>query len=180
MRFYTITRTILAHLAEAGPLVIDALIPPHPKSRLARALLGLDRRRYRSSREAKHTFSSILNRLRREGLVARRGPKRHSVWLLTGKGKTVLKAVRPAPPKRVYHLPPPDGVIRLISFDIPEKLRQHRYWLRAELIACDFEPLHKSVLVGKRALPEELIAEFEARGLTQYVHIVSCKNLTRC
>lgn len=173
MHWHTLARVILSHLAEAGPIVIDMLIPPHHKSRAARALLGLDRRRYASRAAAKHSFSTILGRLRREGLVARTGARKNAVWALTAKGRAVLRDVKPAEPKKIYVVPPADGMIRLVSFDIPEKMRRHRQWLRAELIACGFEPLHKSVLMGKRPLPEDLIAEFEARELTEYIHIVA-------
>lgn len=175
MQWHTLSRSILSRLAEAGPIVIDMMIPPHHKSRAARALLGLDTRRYTSRRAEKHSFSTILGRLRREGLVVRSGAKKNAVWALTEKGRAVLRDTKPVEPEKTYTLPPADGIIRLVSFDIPEKMRFHRRWLRAELIACDFEPLHKSVLMGKRPLPESLIAELEARDLTQYIHIMAIK-----
>lgn len=173
MQWITIAHFILDRLAEAGPIVIDMLMPPHHKSRAARALLGLDTRRYISRKAAKHSFSTILGRLRREGLVVRSGAKKNAVWTLTVKGRAALRNKKPVEQKKTYALSPADGIIRLVSFDIPEKLRFHRRWLRAELIACDFEPLHKSVLIGKRPVPEELIAESEARGLTKYIHIAA-------
>lgn len=175
MQWHTLARTILSRLAEASPIVIDMLIPPHHKSRAARALFGLDRSRYyyTSRAAAKHSFSTILGRLRREGLVARTGATKNTVWTITAKGKAALRDVKPVEPKEAYTVPPADGMVRLVSFDIPEKMHLHRRWLRAELLACEFEPLHKSVLIGKRPLPKELIAECEARELTKYIHIVA-------
>lgn len=168
MRLHTINQAILSFLAEAGPVMIDTLIPPHPRSHLARSLLGLDHRRYSSRQSAKHAVSSVLGRLKKQGLVVRNGPRRYSTWEITPKGEAAFKEVIDE-----TDLPHPDGIIRLVSFDIPEKKRSHRRWLRTELLACDFEPLHKSVLVGKRPLPQNLIQEIEARDLMPYVHIVS-------
>ena len=174
---YSITRALLEHIAENGPLIIDALIPYHPRSRMARALLGLDRERYTSAAAAKHSYSSILNRLKQEGLVERGGPKNQSRWSITRKGRIVLrqkpKVQKKSPDHLAYPaLPREDGITRLITFDIPEKQRAKRNWLRQELLACGYSLLHKSVFIGKRPLPEELAAMIETLHLGAYIHFV--------
>ena len=169
----SLTHTILEHLAENGHLLIDALLPRHPRSRLARALLGLDRRRYSSAKSTRHTISTLLCRLRKEGLVASAGTKRKTVWTITGKGKKLLRDV---PSRKLvitdYELPPEDHVIRLVSFDIPERQRSKRDWLRKTLLSCDYNLLHKSVFIARRPLPDQVLEEIEELDLTQYVHIV--------
>jgi DNA-binding transcriptional regulator PaaX len=173
MNASSLTRTILDHLAENRHLLIDAFLPPHPRSRLARALLGLDRRRYSSPRVAKHTISTLLCRLRKQGLVASAGTKRKTVWTITSKGRKHLE--RPPSQKLVitdYDLPPEDHIVRLISFDIPERQRRKRNWLRKILLACDYNLLHKSVFVGRRPLPEQVLQEIRDLDLTPYIHIV--------
>lgn len=172
MRSHSLTKTILLHLAENGHLLIDALIPRHPRSRLARALIGLDDRRYPSVKIAKHTISTLLCRLRKEGLVASAGSKRNTEWTITAKGKKRLQETSSRTFTTDYELPPKDNVIRLVSFDIPEKQRKKRDWLRTTLVACDYDILHKSVFIGKRPLPEEVIEKIETLGLTSCVHIV--------
>ena len=173
MNASSLTRAILEHLAENGPLLIDALLPRHPRSRLARALLGLDRRRYASLKAAKHSVSTLLCRLRKDGLIASAGTKRKTVWTITVTGK---KRLRDADSRKFimseYELPPEDHMIRLISFDIPEKQRGKRDWLRRTLLSCDYKLLHKSVFVGKRPLPDEILEEIGELDLTPYVHIV--------
>ena len=173
MRSSSLTKTILAHLAENGSLLIDILIPRHPASRLARALIGLDNRRYSSVKTAKHTVSTLLCRLRKDGLVASTGSKRNTEWTITGKGKKHLQAI-PSPSLTAtdYELPPKDNIIRLVSFDIPEKQRKKRDWLRTTLLACEYSILHKSVFIGKRPLPDEVVGEMRALDLMSYVHIV--------
>jgi len=177
MEYNSIARTLLAHLAEVGPLMIDAFLPPHPKSRLARALLGLDQKRYFSRTAARHSFSSILNRLKREGLVTRAGPKKKSSWIITAKGRISLS--KKSPPQRnspqaiIYTaLPPQDNITRLVTFDVPEKQRAKRNWLRKELIACGYDALQKSVFIGRRPLPDELIRMIEILRLDRCVHLV--------
>ncbi|OHA02301.1 MAG: hypothetical protein A3J58_00550 [Candidatus Sungbacteria bacterium RIFCSPHIGHO2_02_FULL_52_23] len=178
MRHHSIARTILEHLAQMGPLVIDLLIPPHPRSRIARALIGMDQKqRYPSRSSAAHSYSSILNRLKREGLVLRSGSKRSSLWKISSKGRLVLGEQQKATPRPIQHLtydvlPPEDEAVRLITFDIPEKQRTKRDWLRTELLACGYKLLQKSVFIGRRPLPEEFLKMIEALSLGPYIHFV--------
>jgi len=178
MRYRELTQTLLEHLIASGPILFDLMIPPHPRSRLARGLIGLDSRRHTRSRvSAKHTLSSTLNRLRKEGLVAKTSPNRKSEWIITQKGKVFLRNAtkkKPALHRLEYEtLPPPDHTVRLISFDIPEKQRRKRDWLRSELLRCEYRILHRSVFLGNRPLPEEFMREMASLGLEKYVQIVS-------
>ena len=172
MRSSSLTKTVLAHLAENSPLLIDVLIPRHPRSRLARALIGLDDRRYSSVKTAKHTVSTLLCRLRKEGLVASTGSTRSTEWTITAEGKRKLQETS----QKTFtitdsELPPEDNIVRLVSFDIPETQRKKRDWLRTTLVACDYDVLHKSVFIGKRPLPEGVIEEIRMLNLMPYVHI---------
>ena len=178
MRYRELTQAILEHLAASGPIILDLLLPPHPRSRLARVLLGLDgRRRSRPRPQAKHVLSSTLYRLRKDGLIAKSGPDRKSQWTITLKGKTFLWDAtqrKSAPPHLEYAaLPPSDHIVRLVSFDIPEKQRQKRDWLRSELLQCEYRMLHRSVFIGNRPLPEELMKEVTSLNLMRHLQIVS-------
>lgn len=136
------------------------------------------RRRDHALNFSQHSFSSILNRLKREGLVTCSGPKKKAEWSITPKGLRVLSKISSL--KKPWHgyvrpakLPPIDGIVRLVTFDVPEKEKPSRQWLRGELIASGFEMLHKSVFIGNRPLPENFIQELDYRNLSRYVHIVS-------
>ena len=159
--------------------MMDAVFPPnYPEARLARMLFGLDQKRYSSESRAraKRSLSSILSRLKDEGLVQRTGPKKKSVWQITPKGRFYLQRVKPRqkrpPPIACATLPPTDGIIRLVSFDIPEKDRWKRKWLRTQLIAYGYAMLHKSVFTGKRPLPHEFIQAIDGLRLGAQIHIV--------
>lgn len=112
--------------------------------------------------------SSMLTRLQRDGLVERNGSKKQSVWGITAMGKNFLKKqlTRSSNPKS-------DGVLRLVIFDIPEKDKSKRYWLRRELIGLNYKILQKSVWIGTVPLPEEFIQDLKVLGLEKHIHIFS-------
>ena len=177
MRYGDLTRGILEHLVEAGAILLGGFFVPHPKTRLARALLGLDGRHSRTPAAVRHSFASTLYYLKKQGLVAKRGHHTKSRWAITKKGHAFLtrgrhNTVRIAP-LEYPGLPATDNIVRLVSFDIPEKQRHKRDWLRAELLNCGYVVLHRSVFIGKRPLPEECIHAMDTLGLARYVQIVS-------
>ncbi|MEK7541900.1 MAG: hypothetical protein AAB533_03570 [Patescibacteria group bacterium] len=168
--------TILRFLAESGIVMIDALLPPqYPEAQLARMLLGLHHRRPEIRRAAKHSRSSMLYYLKQQGLVRRSGSRRKSSWNITPKGRKWLRTADAAiaVSHDEYQPAPLDGIPRLLTFDIPEKLRRKRDWLRTQLFACGFVLLQKSVYIGYRPLPEELMKEIDDLGLSKTVHLVS-------
>lgn len=158
--------------------MLEAFFPPgYSYTDPSRRLLGIDRRcRHRFSFERRTSVSSILVRLRRAGLVARDGPQKISSWHITAQGKKRLAVLSagPAPlPKNKHILAKKDGKLRIVIFDVPERDRRKRDWLRTQLLACDFKPLQKSVWTGTRPLPEALIEEIDALDLSTHVHIMS-------
>ena len=88
-----------------------------------------------------------------------------------------LKKWEAAELSQIRTLPDKDNIVRLVTFDIPEKERRKRTWLRNELLSCDFGALHKSVFIGKRPLPQELIREIDKLNLHKYIHIVTINKL---
>ncbi|MFY9462807.1 MAG: hypothetical protein WAP52_01335 [Candidatus Sungiibacteriota bacterium] len=174
----SLTYDILEHLAEGGRIMLEAFFPPgYSYTDPSRRMFGWDRRcRHRFTPAQKISISGILSRLRREGLVARDGARKTSSWHITGRGRghlRVLSVTANPLPKSEHNIPKKDGKLRIVVFDIPESERRKRDWLRTQLLACDFEPLQKSVWTGTRPLPEELIEEIDALDLGACVHIMS-------
>ncbi len=66
-----------------------------------------------------------------------------------------------------------DGKWRLVSFDIPEKIRHHRKWLRYALLNAEFKDFHKSVFTGKYPLPKSVYREIRNRGLEKYIRMMT-------
>ncbi|OGF64281.1 hypothetical protein A2661_00880 [Candidatus Giovannonibacteria bacterium RIFCSPHIGHO2_01_FULL_45_24] len=63
--------------------------------------------------------------------------------------------------------------MRLVIFDVPERERKKRLWLRLELLACGYKILQKSVWVGYCPLPQEFFEALEYLDLRRHIHIFS-------
>lgn len=160
----TLSRLILECIAEFGAATVSSFFPAkYPEARIWRELLGAGNG-YRFRRE---TFSSLLSRLRAQGLIERSGSRRDGRWRLTKRGQGALARS----PERL--LPRPDGRQRLVIFDIPEKERVKRNALRLELAATGYVQLQKSVWLGERSLPGEFFELVDGMGLRRYVHLFS-------
>lgn len=160
----SLTRLILEKLQEAGELTFDAVFPKNrAEGRLWRQMLALPTGYEFSPR----TFSVLLSRLKKQGLVAKAGPHRKSLWFITSRGKDHIENTAES------ILPNEDGIVRLVMFDIPEKESGKRKAVREKLMACGFNQLQKSVWMGYRPLPEKFIKSLDNMKLKDKVQIVS-------
>lgn len=165
LRKRTLTRFILEKLAEAGGMYFDAFFPrQYSYARVSRVFFGRDA----YPRTTPQTVSALLSRLQRTGLVARRKREGKNEWVLTKEGSAHLRS-------HIIPIPPTDGISRLVIFDIPERERKKRNAIRAELIACNFTRLQKSVWMGTNPLPEDFIAMVDDLRLKGKLHIFSIR-----
>ncbi|MBI4225011.1 MAG: hypothetical protein HY617_01650 [Candidatus Sungbacteria bacterium] len=156
---------IVEKLAELGEGTLEAFFPKnYAYTALWRPLLGLDKRK----KITRHSVSSCLWELQRQGLVERKGPARKSAWTLTKKGKAYSGLH-----KRKKEEQKKDGITRLVIFDIPERERRKRTIIRTELVACKFSQLQKSVWIGAYALPKTFIALMDDLELHGKLHVFS-------
>jgi DNA-binding transcriptional regulator PaaX len=113
----------------------------------------------RNTSVSKETLYTTLARLKRNGYAV----KKDNEWVITRKGKEYFR-------KKINFLLPshsrPHSSDRsktkkngniIVAFDIPEKYRRKRDWLRSELIFLDFTPIQKSVWFGSAPLPQKFI-----------------------
>lgn len=169
--YRTLTKEVLRFLAGTGYALLDGFLPPrYPEAKLARLLLGMDRKKSRTS--AKHNLSSTLYRLKQQGLVACTGPRGNTRWKITKTGNAFLAHANIFE-KESYNLAPEDGVVRIVTFDIPEKIRGKRDWLREQLFACGYRLLQRSVFTGTRPLPDAFIRRVGEMRIGKYLHIAS-------
>lgn len=157
------TKLILEKLSEVGEATIDVFFPSHYSfAQASLHLFGLDA----SPRISLRSFSAIISRLRKQGLVERKTKSGKSLWLLTGRGQEALRPTQ----RRIN---PPDGIRRLVIFDVPERERNKRDILRAELVTSNFQQLQKSVWIGESPLSGDFINMLDRLGLHKKVHIFS-------
>ncbi len=120
----------------------------------------------------RHNFYSLLFQLKRQGFVKRehKGNKTH--WKITSLGEKRLEKIKNIFrfPKLIYKQEKDNG-LNMIVFDVPEKYKSKRDWLRQNLLALDFTMLQKSVWMGKNKLPEEFLKTLNELGLIDFIHI---------
>jgi len=121
-------------------------------------------------------FYSLLNQLKNQGLVKKYQDKtkQGSFWKITKKGLEKLSLIKSKNlfgKNSVDYKRKPENTIKIIIFDIPEKERHKRAWLRAVLTSLDFSLLQRSVWMGKNKLPEKFIYDLDKRGILSYVQI---------
>ena len=151
---------ILKKVFEIGHGMLDGFFPAkYPEARMWRGVLGLDEKYVFSKR----TFSSILSKLRKEGLVERIGARKASLWTITQKGQNYIQ--------KNGILPKHDGVARIVIFDIPEQERKKRRWLREHLLELEYRQLQKSVWIGDAPLSEKFYKDSDILSLREYVHV---------
>jgi len=127
-------------------------------------------------KEARDKFNKLVYKLKKDGLIKKKGRGAKAVYSITNRGLKKLENLKEKKndlsfPKVDY--PEPKGkIIILISFDIPERNRRKRDWLRKVLVYLKFKQIHRSVFVGKGKLPEEFIDDLERLQLNSFVEIV--------
>lgn len=112
-------------------------------------------------------LSNLISKLKREDLIRKEGGS----WALTKFGVQRLAKSRAILPKRDYQKQDAK-TFKIIVFDVPEKFRSKRAWLRDGLNRLGFVMLQKSVWYGKFALPEEFIAHIDEMELGEFVQIL--------
>lgn len=123
-----------------------------------------------------NTLRVTLSRLKKKGLVENIQGK----WSISKEGKEFLamkgRGIKQFLPAQ--KISPKVQKQLIVAFDIPEKKRKYRDWLRFELIAFGFEAVQKSVWFGP-ALPKEFIEYLDKVGLLGYIRFfkVSEKDL---
>ena len=153
------TKTLLAILAEAGEITVKAFFI-HPYSHLF------------CNHGVKNNFYVSVSRLKKRGLIT----KRSDTFRLTRQGEKEAffahldaQTVLYKPKKRKW-----DGRWRMIIFDVPEKKRRYRDYLRQMLKTLGFKELQKSTWVTPFPIPDflkELLWEERMKHFTRFITI---------
>jgi len=176
-RKLTLTEVILQgieHGLHTSAELIDACLSIYPESyRRARAgMLGYDHRKKKrkppedSDYVLRHRLFSQISYLRKRGFIEKNELE------ITARGKKMLEKLKERLGfARKNYKKEEDGKLNIIIFDVPEKERAKRDWLRFELKHLGFHILQKSVWVGKARLPMEFLEDLEILGIRSKIHI---------
>ncbi|MDO8584985.1 MAG: hypothetical protein Q7R85_02580 [bacterium] len=115
----------------------------------------------------------LLSKLKHEGLVAKTAD-RNGRWKATLAGMMRVKksAQRNAYPPKTFTVKQ-SHELKIVIFDIPERQKGKREWLRAVLKNLRFVKLQQSVWAGKVVLPEAFFDALRALGLLSHVQILA-------
>lgn len=118
---------------------------------------------------SEQAFRVMLSRLKKQGIVESGG---WGIWRITKKGRAFA---RDGEEKRKAY----EHIRRLsqtqkntiVIFDVPEKRRKLRDYLRTELVDLGYEQLQKSVWIGAGPLPAAFMDFIKEKELLDTVHI---------
>lgn len=138
--------------------------------------------RWAEAYRERQRFSSLLQYLKQQGFIEYE--KKYSVWKITVEGvkKLIhLKARNRLRKTVAAYESEADDKLTIITFDIPEKEREKRIWVRAALLSMKFSMLQKSVWMGKRKVPRIFLEDLREKRMLGYIHIfeVSKKGTVR-
>lgn len=106
-----------------------------------------------------------MSRMKKKGYVKKEG----SVWLLTGAGRNYLTSYKPA--FEYFNSPFKETDLKkmLVVFDIPEREKRKRAWLRRQLKIFNYEMVQRSVWLGPYPLPSEFNTYLRKLAIKNYI-----------
>ena len=169
MRRGEITLNILEALGR-GALATAALcaaFAPAVDRRTVRRMAAADRiiRGYFADERERHRLQSMLSSMRKSGLIRKDDATGGAGWSITGKGRAKRKLLRQAlespgrglPPSTYAHEKAENPII--VAFDIPEKRKHQREWLRSVLKNMQFTMVQESMWMGLVSLPASFMED---------------------
>ena len=117
----------------------------------------------------RRSLSVILSRLKKNGVLK----NENGQWSATSEGKVLLNEKEPEKiqkffSSKTFQANRAKSKKLIVIFDIPEKRKRYREWLRMELIGFGFIMIQKSVWLGP-GLPEEFVKYLEEERLMKHL-----------
>ena len=119
----------------------------------------------------KRRLSAFLSKMKRDGLILERIKNEDTEIRISKKGKQkLLELKNKKMPEGKYKIQGQNNPV-IISFDIPEKMRRKRDWLRDVIKNLGFSMIHQSLWVGHAKIPKEFVADLEDLKILEFVEI---------
>jgi DNA-binding transcriptional regulator PaaX len=138
------------------------------------------RKKKEEDRQEIRRFYSFVSYLKQDGLIRKEKITGKMTISITDKGKRKLEFL-----KESYSIQLPsfryeyeseegvgrDSVVTIVTFDVPEKERSKRDWLRCALNNMDFNMVHKSVWMKSGQIPERFLDDLKSMKMAKYLEI---------
>jgi hypothetical protein len=131
-------------------------------------------------RQETRRFYSFVSYLKQDGLIRKEKITGKISISITDKGKRKLEFLKESysiqlPSFRYTYEPEEeanqDNAITIVTFDVPEKERSKRDWLRCALNNMEFNMIHKSVWMKSGQIPERFMDDLKAMKMAKYLEI---------
>jgi hypothetical protein len=120
----------------------------------------------RNKQKLGNTLRVTLTRLKSKGLIKNINKR----WILSKEGEEFLKSTQTAIKQFSFEQKSSHKSSKqmIVAFDIPEKKKRSREWLRRELVEAGFEQVQKSLWFGP-GLPKEFVEYLGELGLLGHI-----------
>lgn len=176
---------ILEVLIEIGETTADVMFSGYAESyRKMRGINYTINEKIDFAKIERHRFYSLLSKLKSEGLVKKSKTENTNkiVWSITAKGLRKFRLLRFKKlasknifPKVVIPSIIHKDYLKVVVFDISEKERRKRGWIRKVLTDLDFKKLQQSVWIGDNKFPEDFFLHLRELNLLSAIHIFAVK-----
>jgi DNA-binding transcriptional regulator PaaX len=171
---------ILQSLKELGEATSDVFFTDYYSSyrNMYRRLYGKEyrienRKNRKQFEQDRHKFYNLLIYLSKQGFVGKKElSNKKTSWFLTKTGLVKLGKLQIKKSCAGFKITNNEKDFwKIITFDVPEKEKFKRSWLRSQLIILNFKMLQKSVWIGDSKLPEKFLEDLKNLGLFRCIHI---------
>jgi CRISPR-associated endonuclease Cas2 len=156
---FDMTSLLFGFLMDMGEMTIETFLNP---SLYADLPTGMYRFSLEDKRPKEVTIRQTISRMEKHGFIK----KENGVYKLSSVGKYLAQCILKR--KKIFEKKW-DKKYRVVIFDIPEKKKQSRNWLRDELYELKYKKLQKSVFIGKFPLPDDLVKSIKIKKIDKYV-----------
>ncbi len=128
----------------------------------------------RAEKQYLRNYQKLIYKLKSQGLLKVEEHGEKSFFSMTAKGKLRLAALDVRLKNRlpvITYSPSKSERPVIVSFDIPEKLRSKRDWVREVLKHLGLRMVHQSVWIGMMKIPKELLDDLREMNLLEYIEI---------
>jgi len=122
--------------------------------------------------KAKQRYNNLIYYLKKDGLITETKKDKRKIFRITNRGKeklSKLKEIKMLP--RISYRKEVSNQFTMVIFDIPEKDKRKRAWLRQALREMEFKMIQKSVWMGKAKLPRDFLDDLHRLDLINSVEI---------
>ena len=128
----------------------------------------------RREKQYLRNYQKLVSKLKTQGLLKVEDREGRGFFSITAKGSSKLAGLESLCNTRLpgasYNLSPSERSV-IVSFDIPEKQKSSRDWIREVLKRLGLKMVHKSVWIGKVKIPKQFLDDLAKRSLLRHIEI---------